>query len=517
MTHSVQSLILDSLEMNSEIKFDQTLLRRLSDISSEPEAMLMAIEGYEEMELVPLEESVKPLFSIVHNIRRTARKAKRFSQDTPGGLSCDESGSIRLYTAEWESYTDSVYYILNKILRTNDREHMKPWFLYLKLLTSALHRLPSIGKSIVYRGVKLDLRHLYPEGKIFVWRGFSSCTMNMNVLEEEQFFGKTAARTLFAIECYSGKDIHQHSYVQRESEVLLMAGTQFIVVACLDQGPNLYLVQLKEIKPTVSSAEPLADFPSSVVPSSTSKPPKRSLLTKYGSMLKTALVLTESEDYSNSKLTQLIAKYEPRSVINLERKLLADQDILIVVQQAMNGKQCTMLRLSNNRIKTQGASILANALRDNSTMEGLYIFGNRVGDGGVCFLAQALAAGNVTLRALSLGRNDITDYGAEHLAEMLKTNTTLIELCLPWNQISDHGVQKLADALIHYNRSLTRLFLDLNPLISDASIDILIEMMTENKSLIVLGLCDCKLSKAGKAKLRDAARLQSSIELNLTF
>jgi hypothetical protein len=89
----------------------------------------------------------------------------------------------------------------------------------------------------------------YPEGKTFVWWGFSSCTSSIKVLQSEQFLGKTGTRTMFNIECYSGKDIRRHSYFETENEVLLLAATQFQVVASLDQGNGLHIIQLQEIEP----------------------------------------------------------------------------------------------------------------------------------------------------------------------------------------------------------------------------------------------------------------------------
>ncbi|CAF4896092.1 unnamed protein product, partial [Rotaria magnacalcarata] len=70
----------------------------------------------------------------------------------------------------------------------------------------------------------------YPEGKTFVWWGFSSCTSKMSVLQNEQFLGTTGPRTLFTIECDSGKDIRKYSCFQTEDEILLPAARQFKVV-----------------------------------------------------------------------------------------------------------------------------------------------------------------------------------------------------------------------------------------------------------------------------------------------
>ena len=220
------------------------------------------------------------------------------------------------------------------------------------------------------------------------------------------------------------------------------------------------------------------------------------------------------DTYRNTKLEKLIAKCDYHSPINLERQSLTDRDMPTIVQRALLEKQCTTLRLSNNRIKSEGAAILAQALHGNPKLEGLYIFDNDLSDKGAILLAQALAVNNFTLKALSLGHNGITDEGVGHLAEMLKTNETLIDLWLPWNRISDSGVRRLADVLMHHNRTLKRLSLDMNKLVSDSSVDVLIDAINQNPSLTAIGVSDCNLSKPGKARLREAAKLKHDIELN---
>ncbi|CAF1377883.1 unnamed protein product [Adineta steineri] len=49
----------------------------------------------------------------------------------------------------------------------------------------------------------MDLSAQYPQGQIFTWWGFSSCTNSVQVLRSEQFLGKTGDGTLFNIDCES--------------------------------------------------------------------------------------------------------------------------------------------------------------------------------------------------------------------------------------------------------------------------------------------------------------------------
>jgi hypothetical protein len=157
---------------------------------------------------------------------------------------------------DWEPHEECLYFALNSTLRSEDRRQLKPWFLYLKLFLTALSQLTS-SHPFVYRGVKLNLSKQYPLGKTFVWWGFSSCTSHVGVLENEQFLGKSGERTMFTIECNSGKDISRHSYYQTEKEILLLAARQFTVESSLQAAPGLHMIQIKETQSPISLLQPV--------------------------------------------------------------------------------------------------------------------------------------------------------------------------------------------------------------------------------------------------------------------
>ncbi|CAF0777043.1 unnamed protein product [Adineta steineri] len=255
---------------------DQQQYTRVSDIVREPQKMLMPIRGYEKMPLVSLEEAVAPLISILPEIQDYAYVAKQRCESVPpNGLTQDESASIMLYSMEWKPHDECLYFALNATLRTEDRRKLERWFSYLKLILTALEKLPSIRRH-VFRGVNLDLSNQYAEGKTFVWWGFSSCTTSIGVLENEQFLDKTGQRTLFTIECDSGKDISRHSYYQSEKEVLLLAARQFVVVGCLRPAPGLRMIQLKETKPPITLLQPATNQSAQIKPTSNSYQSKHS-------------------------------------------------------------------------------------------------------------------------------------------------------------------------------------------------------------------------------------------------
>jgi len=239
---------------NEEDKREQIQQRilRFTDLVDEPPEMLIPIGGYEDMPIVTLEKAVEPLISFLPAIQRYTYAAKQRCKMPPAdGLTIDESASIMLYSMGWKPLNQCLYVALNAVLRSADRNKLKPWFLYLKLFLTALSRLPSTHR-VVFRGVKLDLHTRYLKDKTIVWWGFSSCSVSVDVLHSELCLGTTGTRTIFTIECFSGKDIRQHTYCSLEDEILLFAATQFKVIDCFNQDNGLHMIQLQEIQSPIA-------------------------------------------------------------------------------------------------------------------------------------------------------------------------------------------------------------------------------------------------------------------------
>jgi hypothetical protein len=313
---------------------------RSFDIAEEPLRMLLPICGFEELALVPLEEAVAPLVSLLPKVQDHAWIAQQNCEEPANGLTQNESAAIMLYTMDWEPHRECLYVALNTTLRDKKRteKSLKPWFLYLKLALVGLAKLPS-KRHFLYRGVKLDLSKQYPVGKKIVWWGFSSCTTHVNVIE--QFLGDEGERTMFNIDCYSGKDVRNHSFFDTENEVLLPPGRYFEVASSLKAAPGFYIIQLIEIESPVSLLHTVS---ASAVPSP---------------------ILTLPSIYQNSTLSDFIYACQSCSAIDLSKQSITDDDIQIVVQQALIGKQCSQLNLNQNYITDDGIVYLAKALQNN--------------------------------------------------------------------------------------------------------------------------------------------------------
>ena len=205
------------------------------------------LNGYEKMPLGTLEDAVSPLVDLVEDVEQMVWIVKQNAQSPEEGLTSDESAAIALYTMEWYSKEKSFSYVLNEILRKENAKEIKPWFRYLKLVFKGLSKLQTVSQ-IVYHGVNEDISNSYPKGKVFVSWEFMNCTASIKTLENEETFGKTGRRTLFTIECRTGKDIRKHAYEQTKDQVLLLPGRQFQVISCLSPDHELHIIQLEEMK-----------------------------------------------------------------------------------------------------------------------------------------------------------------------------------------------------------------------------------------------------------------------------
>ena len=223
---------------------ENTVPDRFLDAGEEPHQALLPIEGYEKAPLVSLQEAIQPIKSLLYNADSMVEIARRNSRKPADGLTPDESAAIHLYTMQWPKPHRSLFTLLNEKLRFQDRNTLILWFLFLKLFFTALYKLPSF-KGTIWRGVRGNLSDQYDEDQI--WWGASSCTETMQTMQT--FVGVDGARTIFNIECISGKAIRPHSYFKTENEILLMPGSYFQVVSKWKPAKGFYMIHLREKTP----------------------------------------------------------------------------------------------------------------------------------------------------------------------------------------------------------------------------------------------------------------------------
>ena len=352
--------------------------QRLMDVAGEPTRMLPPIHGYADKPLVSLNQAVQWLTGEIPDITEYALEAQKKCFNSPqDGLTIDESASIILYTQQWDKSENSLYRSLNKVLRDANRAPIVKYFAYMKLLITALCKLPS-SPGKFYRGVKFDLWKQFTVGQTVTWWAFSSCTSDPQVLESDSFLGKSGERTQFDIDCYSAKGIRKYSFFEKESEFLLMAATQFKVISSMDAGHGLHIVQLKEIEPKF----PLIEKPSIVDGTQVewtrqpeNKDPPKTTQPKPVPPPGTS----DSNERSNA-LKRRIGRYQLRGEVNLDDQQLTDQDMNIVVAAAIRNRQCKTICISNNRITAEGITTLVRGMRGSTTLVGLDLSNSKLSD-----------------------------------------------------------------------------------------------------------------------------------------
>jgi len=131
-----------------------------------------------------------------------------------------------------------------------------------------------------------------------------------------------------------------------------------------------------------------------------------------------------------------------------------------------------------------GCSNLSSGIDQQQHFKGtIYRFGNKLSDESAYFLAKAHSINNNNaLKVLNLGENKITKEGTTHLAQMIKTNKILTDLLLNGNEINNEGVRILTNEIENHNTSVQVLYLSYNSLLTDSSVDSLLQMIRHNSS-----------------------------------
>lgn len=152
---------------------------------------------------------------------------------------------------------------------------------------------------------------------------------------------------------------------------------------------------------------------------------------------------------SNATLTKL----------TLWHNLIGDEGAAALANGLKRNATLTKLDLGFNKIGDRGAAALADALRVNAVVEKLGLRCNRsVGDEGAAALANALTVKTTALTALDLtGANRISSQGARALADALAANVTLEVLDILCQGMGAEAADAFAKALT-INATLKMLF-----------------------------------------------------------
>lgn len=212
------------------------------------------VESIHKTPVMPLSEACKSLKVVFEDIDQYVKLSyetaeKKLKEENKAGLNKEEIAAINLYTRHWDKDLDSLYAVLNRRLRAEDKDGLVPFVPYLKLLLTALNKLQK-QEDVVWRGVKADLTGAFEKGKKITWWAFNSFTLDCELLQNELYLGKTGKRTIFLLHTKIGVEIIKYSDFPNESEMLLQPGVCFEVTGVLQQG-DLQIVHLKQLNSIV--------------------------------------------------------------------------------------------------------------------------------------------------------------------------------------------------------------------------------------------------------------------------
>lgn len=155
---------------------------------------------------------------------------------------------------------------------------------------------------------------------------------------------------------------------------------------------------------------------------------------------------------------------------NLSKLYLSDTALNInsikLIVGNINELPLTCLDLSHNKIKDEGAILIAKALKRNTTLIKLRLNCADIRIEGVKAIADALQD-NTTLRCLDLAKNKFWNSGVLVIAKALEINRTLNELNLNGNSMWSEGVTALL-AMLKENKILRTILVSGNKLHRDA-------------------------------------------------
>lgn len=227
----------------STMELHQLYLERLAGVKDEG-LDLPAITGVFDTALMDFRDAVTPVADLLagldRHVERSHEFGKRRADEADGDLSADAIAALYLYTCESTFYRE-----INAILRAPDRAKVVPYLPYLRLLFSAVSRLPARTEPL-WRGVSLDLRAQYPLGRTVTWWGVSSCTSEVGVARA--FLGSRGKRTLFEVLPARAVGIRRFSAFTDEEEFILLPGTQLKVTSVKAERGGLCTVHLTELE-----------------------------------------------------------------------------------------------------------------------------------------------------------------------------------------------------------------------------------------------------------------------------
>lgn len=217
--------------------------------------------------------------------------------------------------------------------------------------------------------------------------------------------------------------------------------------------------------------------------------------------------------YTVEGVSKALNSFEDLNVVTFSNSDFTD-DLASVIAPSLKTAFIRTLNLSDNHLTSTGAKLICESFLDNRSVESIDFSGNEIGDESSGAFASLISHKKVstinfednkitsegakkildalvehpTWSVVQLSGNQLGDDGCKHVEHLINKNSGITELQLARNRISDDGVKHLCNALRN-NTSITHIDLSGNHL-THASISYINELLKENKTIKLLNLSE---------------------------
>lgn len=179
------------------------------------------------------------------------------------------------------------------------------------------------------------------------------------------------------------------------------------------------------------------------------------------------------------------------------------------MKQLHNVHCVTHLDLTSCRIGREGAPIMVQALKQNTSLKKLFLKSNKLGHDGAKAIAELIRT-NRTLTVLDLVGNDFNPQSGICIADALRENNTLCHLELDSNNIQAEGCSAIMDAL-KQNKTLTLLEMSMNNFGPEGARAIG-ETLKVNQTLIQLRIDSNNIAAEGVEYISNGLKVNKSLK-----
>lgn len=163
--------------------------------------------------------------------------------------------------------------------------------------------------------------------------------------------------------------------------------------------------------------------------------------------------------------------------------------------------------LAGNEISGEGAKLIANALKNDTVCEALWLKRNPIKQDGAKYIGEMLEV-NQKIKILDLHNTGLLDEGCKYIFESLKKNTSVKHLYLDANGITVVGAKYIADYfdyIVNNNcgKRLTSLWIDMNRF-DDEGMTLIANSLKNYPHLKRLYVGSNRLTEVGVKALYDA-------------